>query len=241
MKNQLKLYLFLSVLIAIRTKTHTKTRKLMLPGAGGAADEVKADKMLGGMLNIQMPKEGAPIYIDQSPSYIYHDPLTPYNQNGVRMPLTSPAVVPHRDELIKATFKAPNPFKVKRPSRFLQKGIAFPMARRGGERKLKGENVFNIHNFSPPTPNQSMEERIDPSGTVIDTALPVIQPDREFEIEGSNELDSNFSIQEELSETSKLLTIVRTKMTNLKAMMKAKEAKIDSTIDDIYNINMIRN
>ena len=225
----------------MQAKTRRKGRRLMLPGAG-PPDEVKADKLLGGMMNVQMPKEGAPIYIDQSPSYIYHDPLTPYNQNGVRMPLTSPAVVPHRDELIKATFKAPNPYKLNRPARFLQKQvISQNRARQRGERKLKGGNKFNIHNYSPPTPNQSMEERLDPSGTVLDTALPVIQPDREFEIEGQNELDSNFSIQEELNETSQLLTTIHTKIKNVKAMMKAKEARIDSTIDDIYNINMIRN
>lgn len=48
----------------------------------------RIEDMKGGLLNVELGTEGAPVYIDQSPSYLYKDPKTPFNQNGVRMPLT---------------------------------------------------------------------------------------------------------------------------------------------------------
>ena len=40
---------------------------------------VNVGKNIGGYLNLRLGKEGAPIYMDQSPSYIYKDPPSERN------------------------------------------------------------------------------------------------------------------------------------------------------------------
>ena len=39
------------------------------------------------MMNVKLSSEGAPEYVDQSPSYIYKNPPMEYNQNGVALPM----------------------------------------------------------------------------------------------------------------------------------------------------------
>lgn len=83
MKNSIKL-IFLTLILK-------KLKTMAIPGAGNE-NGFAIEKEKGGYLNLQLGKEGAPIYIDQSPSYIYKDPPTEYNQNGIRLPLTSPTI-----------------------------------------------------------------------------------------------------------------------------------------------------
>ena len=64
-----------------------------IPGLGGNENGFAIKKEKGGYLNLKLGKEGAPIYIDQSPSYIYKDPPTEYNQNGIRLPLSAPHII----------------------------------------------------------------------------------------------------------------------------------------------------
>ena len=75
-KTQLDMYMLGPMEIAAQTK--------YLMGQGDKGNKIA--EMKGGLLNVILGNEGAPIYIDQSPSYLYKNPKTRFNQNGVKLP-----------------------------------------------------------------------------------------------------------------------------------------------------------
>lgn len=57
-------------------------------------------------MNVRLSSEGAPVYMDQSPSYIYKNPPIEYNQNGVALPNPdkNAIVMAHNQSDVNATF-----------------------------------------------------------------------------------------------------------------------------------------
>mgnify|MGYP003612859123 FL=1 len=69
----------------------------------------------GGLLNVLLSKEGAPIYVDQSPSFIYSNPRTETNQNGVPMPYPNPGILPQEPENIVTANVIHQPLPLNKP------------------------------------------------------------------------------------------------------------------------------
>ena len=186
----------------------------------GPPKEIKANSLYGGYMNVKLPKEGAPIYIDQNPSYIYKDPKTPYNQNGMRLPLTQPFIRPQPNDMVSASFVRPLP---EQPKAGMQRGLGQAL------------NKFNVNNVQSSYEPPNYEENIDPSGLVVSTKILPTPPETNFESEGLTQLSNHFNIKRKMTKTRKLLKSFDDKFSRLKTVMGHKEARLDGLIDDIID------
>lgn len=64
----------------------------------------KGNRVWGGATYVKLGQEHAPVYIDQSPSYLYSAPKFKTNQNGVELPLPDPRAFSPKRIPIAATF-----------------------------------------------------------------------------------------------------------------------------------------
>lgn len=197
---------------------------------GGGPKGNKISDMFGGKINVQMGKQGAPIYIDQSPSYIYHNPKTEYNQNGVRLPLSDASAIvthPSSHDLISTNFIRPRRLN-SAPAIIVsddQNGYYEP------NRQLRTVGLQNM------VPISQTGISAEPGGMNLQAALQDAYPDNiAFQNEGEQQLGSAMQSARKFELALSLINEIKKEIESVESTMKQNNDHIDTIINRLFDI-----
>ncbi len=203
--------------------------EMLMKLAGMGPKGSKISNLMGGNLNVQLGKEGSPIYIDQSPSYIYHNPKSEYNQNGIRMPLADNSAIvttPNSYESITTNFIRPRNLGSHRPL-FIsdQNGYSSPSRELG---------TVELNRFIP---KEESGISIAPGGPLIQSSLQDVYPiNPSFAKEGENQFKNSIDSSRLFERALILITSIKTEIEGVEDSMKRNNDKIDNLINRFFDI-----
>lgn len=164
-------------------------------------------------MNVRLGSEGAPVYVDQSPSYIYKNPPMQYNQNGVALPLPdrNAQVVPGQNTSIGAVFE--------------QEGENYT-------RKLDDIGTKqNIYTNTISPLNRQKRQR----GKQLSLPVPAGEKDDQFQREGENQYMDYERGKELMSKINLELQNAQINLTDILRVIDEKDIEVEKIIEDLYN------
>lgn len=198
----------------------------------GAPPQVnRIQDMSGGLLNVVLGKEGAPVYIDQSPSYLYHDPKSEFNQNGVKLPM------PQQNKMYGAEQNRYLTSNFIKPSNYDNtETVVLPSITQGtaSERRLSKLKVRTI-----ASSDKELVNLINPDGVVVRTKMRDSYPeDVQYHIEGAEELRRYQKDSERQQYALELVHKIQDELTDMKIKIGEKDDKVDSLLNRIYALKV---
>jgi len=197
---------------------------------GGGPKGNKISDMFGGKINVQLGKQGAPIYIDQSPSYIFHDPKTEYNQNGVRIPLSQTSAIathPNSQDLISTNFIRPR--RLNSDPTIIVSDDQNKFVARGLQMRTVG-----LQNMVPISQTGISAE---PGGMNLQAALEDVYPENTaFQTEGEQQLGSAMQSAHQFEKALSLITEIKKEIEDVEGTMKQNNDHIDTIINRLFDI-----
>ena len=191
----------------------------------------RAKTMKGGLLNVELGNEGAPIYIDQSPSYIYRDPRTPFNQNGVRLPMPDQNNLyrNNRPQILESNFMKPVNYDP--TQKIYLPGVDEP---NNLERRLKN---FRVRTIVPRDRNYL--NVVKPEGAVIRTRFRDASPDdMEYYVQGADEFSKLDKDQDAEMIANNLVDKIDRELQDFKSQMNQKDDEIENLLTRIYDLRV---
>lgn len=194
----------------------------------GAPPQVnRVQSMQGGILNVELGKEGAPVYIDQSPSYLYRDPKSPFNQNGVRLPM------PQQNQLYGSERTRYLTSNFVKPANYdnTQTVVLPPII---PARKLGKMRVRTI--AAAP---EGLVDAVNPDGVVVRTKmLDSFPEDIRYHLEGAEELRRYQKDSERQQYALDLVRRVQDELADLKTKIGEKDDQVDALLNRIYALKL---
>jgi hypothetical protein len=190
----------------------------------------RIETMMGGMMNLVLGNEGAPIYIDQSPSYLYKDPKTEFNQNGVRMPM------PDQNQLYRNNHPQMLASNFYRPKDYdASQTIVLPSI--SDEAVPQRQLQLNVQTIAQQggTPMNA----VNPDGAVIRTNMAKSRPeDMQYELEAAQEFQEMVRENNRQVVVKDLLGQIQRELDDFKIRLGEKDDQVDSLLSRFYELKI---